>query len=155
MTILDVYYHALSFFGTPYQWGGQGNGFEGSYGFDCSGYVRHILAYAGVQLPHPENMNAHNLYLYFQAKGINSLRGMGTLAFFGDPEEVSHVGWMIDDRIMLSSAGGGSNCTSLIVAKHTGAGIKIQPLAWYKFPALVACYTPSYPINCAPQTVSA
>lgn len=137
MKLDDIYDFALSLYGVPYQWGGDGRG----YGFDCSGYVQHILKFA--KLDPPGDQTAHGLYLHFKKEGY-PVRAKGALAFFGTEDRCSHVGWMIDDKVMISAAGGGSNCRSLHIAKSLNASIKIQPVSWYKTPPFLGAYMPWY-----------
>ena len=126
MTLDDIYNYALTFYGIPYEWGGDGR----NYGYDCSGYVQKILQFA--KIDPPGDQTAQNLYHYFSVKGT-PLRARGSIAFFGTPERCSHVGWMIDDKIMINAAGGGSN-----------SYVKIQPIAWYKTPPFLGAWMPKY-----------
>jgi cell wall-associated NlpC family hydrolase len=130
VTVDELYDYALSYFGTPYQWGT----------FDCSKFVELILAKSGVVLP---RLSSEALYQLFATTGVPACQ-RGALAFFGSPHVV-HVGWMIDDRCMISAAGGGPQVTSIEIAKSLNANVKIQPLSWYKEPALVATIMPPYP----------
>ena len=137
MTLDDIYNHALSFYGIPYEWGGDGT----KYGYDCSGYVQKILQFAGIDPP--GDQAAHNLYQWAQVKGT-PLKARGSLAFFGTAESCTHVGWLIDDKIMISAAGGGSNCKTPHIAKSLNAYIKIQPISWYKTPPFLGAWMPRY-----------
>jgi cell wall-associated NlpC family hydrolase len=142
MTLNELYDYALSFHGTLYEWGGDGYTPSGGYGYDCSGFIQKVLQKAGMDPP--GDQNAHSLYLHFQKNGIQ-MSCKGALAFFGSTTRVSHVGWMIDNRIMISAAGGGSHCTSRSVAERSHAKIKIQPISMYHVPPFLGAWTPRYP----------
>lgn len=141
MTLQELYEFALSYYGVPYQWGGDGPLGMDKYGFDCSGFVQCILKKANVDPP--GDQTAHDLYLYFKKNGYPAVV-RGSLAFFGSEDRVSHVGWMIDNKIMISAAGGGPAIRARKIAIYNNASVKIQPISYYKVPALVGCYSPHY-----------
>lgn len=141
MTVNELYDYALSFYGIPYQWGGNGPG-PSSYGFDCSGLVEAILS--KVNLDPAGRSSAHELYLHFSKCGV-PFKGIGSLAFFGESDFVEHVGWMLNDKIMISAAGGGRQVTNRVKAQCMDAYVKIQPISYYRFPSLVGCWSPIYP----------
>lgn len=145
MTMDDLYDYALDSFGVPYEWGGEGPGNGGAYGFDCSGFVGRLLKRAGCY-PGTARLNAEELYEFFSKSGTPH-RSLGALAFFGTPGRVSHVGWMLDEKVMISAAGGGSHVTSVPSAKMVNASVKIQPVKWYAVPPLLGCFMPTYPFN--------
>lgn len=145
----ELYEYALSFYGIPYQWGGEGpeagfpigNQRHGSFGYDCSGLVQVILSKVGADLP--GDQTAHALYQYFKTNGTEG-KQRGALAFFGTAERASHVGWMFDHKIMISAAGGGSWCTNPTIAKTRNAAVKIQPIEIYKAPPFLGAWSPHY-----------
>ena len=98
---------ALSFaadeLGTPYLWGGTGNG-----GFDCSGLVQAAYGAAGVTLPRV----AQDQYDVGPTVAAGSTVLPGDLVFFGSgPSAVQHVGLYVGEGEMID-------------APHTGALIR-------------------------------
>ena len=78
---------ALSFLGTPYRLGGA----DPATGFDCSGYVRYVLAQFSIDLPR----TVAEQYQVGQDIAIKNLRP-GDLVFFKtNGSTVSHVGFSI------------------------------------------------------------
>ena len=138
-----LYTYALTLFGIPYQWGGNGPWVSGDYGFDCSGFIQHLLKKAKVTLP-PGDYTADGLHKYFKGRACPYV-GQGALAFFGTSDRTSHVGLMINSQIMISAAGGGPSCVNHNTANRMCASVKIQPVAWWKAPPLLECLMPSYP----------
>ncbi len=107
---------ALSFaagqLGTPYVWGGNGNG-----GFDCSGLSLAAYADAGVRLPRVAQAQ-------FDAgprvPGGRTVRP-GDLVFFGSGSSaVDHVGIYVGAGLMVD-------------APHTGAVVRVEPADWSGF----------------------
>lgn len=139
----ELYDYALSFFGMPYQWGGSGDrSSTGVYGVDCSGLVQLIGAKGGVKFP--RDMTAHEIYELMKAKGTKCEPQRGALAFFALNNRVGHVGFMCDERLMISASGGGAWCKSLKDATTRNANVKVQPISWYKHPALHSVFMPPY-----------
>jgi cell wall-associated NlpC family hydrolase len=135
MDLSEIYDFALSKWGTPYQWGGEGPDKPGHFGYDCSGYIRSILSYAG--LGPSFDTTAEGLYLYYKAHGLDvSSPGKGCLVFFASSSlgKISHVGWMIDSKVLISAAGGNRFCTTEAYSRQLGAEVKIQPLTYYRSP---------------------
>lgn len=145
MTMDDVYAFAIKQIDVLYEWGGNGpDANDGSYGFDCSGLAEAILKAGG--LIFRNRMCAHDLFQWFNVKGVEA-RGRGDLCFFGRPDEIVHVGWRIDEGLMISAAHGGSWCTNATKARARLAKVKVQEIASYKFPPLVAFRRPKYPFE--------
>jgi cell wall-associated NlpC family hydrolase len=138
-TLHDVRDYALTFFGLPYVWGGDGTpSFFG--GYDCSGLVQRILGYAGVD---PKgDQSADGLYRHFLKNGLANCFGIGALAFFGNPEHIHHVGWCLDKKVMINASGGGSHIKTVEIAKRMNASVKIEPIHFRK--DFVACIMPFY-----------
>lgn len=131
----DIYQNALKTFGKPYVWGG-----SGPESFDCSGLVIYILKQLKI-LPN-KDMSADDLYKYFLMAGTLNATGMGSLAFFGSVYRVVHVGWCIDNYIMINASGGNSECTNIEIAKRINASVKIEPISMRN--NLVAIIKPAY-----------
>lgn len=127
--------YAMSFVGQPYIWGGTSPG-----GWDCSGFVQEILASVGMDKP--GRQNSHHLYLEFKETG-GQLRKAGSLAFFGTPERIIHVGFMIDGHRMVEAGGGDSGTTTVALAWRANAFVKVRPVVYRR--DLVAIYAPNYP----------
>jgi cell wall-associated NlpC family hydrolase len=136
----DLYAWALDrFFAMPYQWGGDG---VTGYGIDCSGLVQLILSRVG--LDPKGDQGAAALYEHAVKSWVPDVRAQGAVAFFGTNGRVTHTGWMIDRHCMLNASGGGAHIKTLQQAANAKAGVKIQPIAWYKTPALMRVFMPDY-----------
>lgn len=116
-----IYDYAMSFVGKPYLWGGD----DPMTGFDCSGLVVEILQAMG-SINHGSDYTAHDLYRLFEHSCISSPE-LGVLAFYGSVAKITHVGFCLDDRLMLESGGGGSRTTTLQAAIDQNAYIRIRP----------------------------
>jgi cell wall-associated NlpC family hydrolase len=98
---------ALAERGVPYRWGG-----SSPSGFDCSGLVRWVDARLGIELP-------HSSYAQF-GFGRHVSRGAlqpGDLVFSNG---LGHVGIYIGDGMFVH-------------APHTGATVRVDPVAEYGF----------------------
>jgi cell wall-associated NlpC family hydrolase len=98
---------ALAQLGTPYRWGGEGDG-----GFDCSGLVQAAFGAAGVHLPRvAQDQFDAGPHL---APGTALLPG--DLVFFGPSDlAVDHVGIVVSTGEMVD-------------APHTGAFVRVEPI---------------------------
>jgi cell wall-associated NlpC family hydrolase len=98
---------ALAQLGTPYRWGGEGDG-----GFDCSGLVQAAFGAAGVRLPRvAQDQFDAGPHL---APGTALLPG--DLVFFGTSDlAVDHVGIVVSTGEMVD-------------APHTGAFVRVEPI---------------------------
>ncbi|MGD0313452.1 MAG: NlpC/P60 family protein [Acidimicrobiales bacterium] len=107
-TIVTALTFAAEQLGTPYVWGGTGNG-----GFDCSGLVQASYRAAGVTLPRV----AQSQYDAGPPVPVDATVLPGDLVFFGSgPSGVEHVGLYV---------GGGE----MIDAPHTGALVRLDGAA--------------------------
>lgn len=98
---------ALAQRGTPYRWGGEGNG-----GFDCSGLVQAAFAAAGVQLPRV----AQDQYDAGPRLPPGATLRPGDLVFFGSSADaVDHVGIVVSPGEMVD-------------APHAGAVVRVEPI---------------------------
>jgi cell wall-associated NlpC family hydrolase len=98
---------ALDQLGTPYRWGGEGDG-----GFDCSGLVQAAFAAAGVALPRV----AQDQYDAGPLLPGGTPLEPGDLVFFGtSPRGVDHVGIVVQVGEMVD-------------APHTGAVVRLEPI---------------------------
>jgi cell wall-associated NlpC family hydrolase len=122
MLLKDIYKQALQkTFGKPYIWGA-----KGPFAYDCSGLVQSILKPSQI-LPITE-MNADEIYRFMLPIGGLNVRGMGSLAFYGSTFHIHHVGFCLDELVMLNAAGGGPNITSIQLAISSNASVKIEPI---------------------------
>jgi cell wall-associated NlpC family hydrolase len=109
VTVVGALTFAARQLGTPYLWGGTGNG-----GFDCSGLVQAAYRAAGVDLPRV----AQDQYDAGPAVTAGSSLLPGDLVFFGGgPASVDHVGLYVGEGIMID-------------APHTGALVRYDPANW-------------------------
>lgn len=107
--------------GTPYKWGGN-NVLQG--GLDCSGFVCELLRTEGI-VKDGEDYPAQGLYDKFLSTPAPKA---GDLVFFGaSSQQITHVGFMLNELQMVEAGGGGSAVTNLDVAARLGAMIRIRP----------------------------
>lgn len=98
--IADVVQTALDVMGTPYRWGGEGNG-----GFDCSGLIQYAYGENGVTLPRRSVDQARQGNAV--PRDVGSLRPGDILTFAEDGSRVSHVGLYVGTRRFIHSASSG------------------------------------------------
>lgn len=140
-SLYDVYDYALSWFGTPYQWGGGHDALgTNAYGLDCSGFIRKIITFAGIS-PTGDH-TADDYYHYFLGNGMLNTLGLGALAFFGTPSKIHHIGMCTDSLVMISASNGGPAVTSPSIAKRLNADVKIEPIGLRS--DFVCCIMPFY-----------
>lgn len=120
--MIDILYdYAMSFVGRPYRWGGD----DPMAGFDCSGLVVEILQAMGA-INHGSDYTAHDLYRLFEHAGT-STPDLGVLAFYGSTQRITHVGFCLDERLMLESGGGGRRTLTVEDAIKQNAYIRVRP----------------------------
>lgn len=135
--------YAFQLVGIPYAWGGD----DPLKGFDCSGLVIELLMSAGL-LPRGYDNSAQGLYNYFneEGKSIGSIRGFGSLAFYGkSTKEITHVGFMLDRHKMLEAGGGGRNTRTVEDAAKANAYTRVRPITFRG--DLVAIIKPNYKLK--------
>lgn len=134
-----LYDYAMSFLGLPYKWGGD----DPIEGFDCSGLVVEILKSVGY-FPGNFDSNSQGLFNIVKATCQDTMNAkLGSLVFFGkDAENITHVGFCLDETRMLEAGGGGSKTITLDDASHQNAYVRIRPFRSRK--DLVAIFSPKY-----------
>jgi len=112
--------YAMSWLGTPYEWGGDGRG-----GIDCSGFVQEVLASVG--LDPIGDQTAHGLFEYFSIRGKHLEKPeQGALVFYGS-ERKTHVAFAIDSFRVIEAGGGGSKTLTFEDAIKHNAWVRIRP----------------------------
>ena len=133
---------AISYVGTPYRWGGD----DPMDGFDCSGLVQEILASLGEDPPGDQTAQA--LYDYFKSRARRRGAELGALAVFGSGDRhITHVGFCLNESVMLEAGGGGRATTSREAAAKQNAYVRIRPISSRK--DLVAILRPGYRLEAA------
>ncbi len=96
--------NAMRFLGVPYAFGG-----TNSSGFDCSGYVQHVFAMLGFQIPRTADAQ------FYAGKSIRGSMVPGDLVFFATyTSGPSHVGiYLGNDRFVHASSSRGVTVSSL------------------------------------------
>lgn len=130
---------AKTFLGYPYRWGGS----NPLQGFDCSGLVMEVYKMLGLQA-HGNDMNAQGLFNWASVGGKAGDKGPGALVFFGkSKQQITHVGIMIDEKLMIEAGGGDSKTTNRAMAEAQGAWVRIRPMSYRK--DFVEVVMPKYP----------
>ena len=100
-TVASVVQTALDVMGTPYQWGGDGEG-----GFDCSGLIRYAFAKHGVDLPRTSAEQAKEGVMV--DKDFDRMRPGDILTFSSRSDQgITHVGLYNGDHRFIHSASAG------------------------------------------------
>lgn len=134
-----LYDYAIKHVGLPYRWGGD----DPMAGFDCSGLVIELLQSVGV-LPKWFDTTADGLRKHNQVKPISEPK-FGALVFYGRKSKVTHVGFCLNDTVMIEAGGGGSKTTSEDAAIKQNAFVRIRPI---KSRSDLICYgMPEYPFK--------
>lgn len=108
---------ALSMLGTPYVWGG-----EDPTGFDCSGLAQWAYAHAGIALPRTAQLQ----YNAGPHRPAGAVLQTGDLVFFGTSDTaISHMGIYVGNGLIVD-------------APHTGAVVRLDPIARFNLPYIGA-----------------
>ncbi len=92
--VINIGYSLL---GIPYRWGG-----KSSLGFDCSGLVQSVLKICGLNIPR----DAQDQRDFFHDTQIDLYDAQpGDLHFFGEQDNVTHVGFSTGEAGLLHSQG--------------------------------------------------
>jgi cell wall-associated NlpC family hydrolase len=131
--------YAIMFVGIPYIWGGD----NPVSGFDCSGFIQHVLDSSGMD---PKgDQTAQSLYHYFKEKGreTRSIQ-RGALVFYGkSPTSITHISLAIDSHRIIEAGGGGRSTRSKEDAARCNACVRIKPLTHRS--DIVGIIMPNYP----------
>ena len=92
---------ATAAMGTPYQWGGNGNG----GGFDCSGLIQYAYREHGIALPRVSRDQARVGRAV--ARRLDALAPGDILTFSNSGGHVTHVALYVGDGKIIHSANGG------------------------------------------------
>jgi cell wall-associated NlpC family hydrolase len=130
--------YAMKFAGVPYKWGGT----NPMQGFDCSGFVREMLASVGANPP--GELGSQGLFNYFEGLGRQCNQAkMGVLVFYGTSVTgITHVALALDAYRIIEAAGGGSTTLLPQDAAAQNAFVKIRLIDYRK--DRVAMVWPSY-----------
>lgn len=111
-----------------YRWGGSNS----VTGYDCSGLAQEFLVSFG---SHPDNgktdHTAQALYNYFSKNQTakENFYDTGALVFFGPSKtNISHVGILLNDRLMVEAGGGGSRTLTVDDAIKQNAFTRVRPI---------------------------
>lgn len=117
--------YARSFLGCPYKWGGE----SPMDGFDCSGLVQEILSSVGHD-PRGDQ-TAQGLFNYFERMGKMCQPRAGALSFYGDnTKRIRHVGFCINDELMIEAGGGSKKVVDIESAIQYRAYVRIRPIKY-------------------------
>lgn len=143
MPIIDfLIIYAFSFVGLPYKYGGN-NPVDGS-GFDCSGYVTEILKASGL-VRFDADYSAQHLYDIFTTPNLGKKikePQPGALSFYGHDGVIDHVGFVVNEKMMLEAGGGDETTLTKEDAMLRGAFVKLRPIYYRK--DFVAIVLPNY-----------
>lgn len=132
--------YAFSFVGVHYKFGGN-NPLDG---LDCSGYVNEVLKASGL-LRYNVDYTAQNLYDFLSIPDVGvslSEPRAGAVSFYGSDGKINHVGFCVDNRMMLEAGGGSAQTLTKDDARVANAFIKLRPIKYRK--DLVAIILPNY-----------
>ena len=109
--------------GLPYIYGGQ----SPLVGFDCSGFIVYLCRAVGL-LPRSRDMSATSLWFHFQKQRVTR-PVPGGFVFYGQGDQATHVGVILQtERHMLSFAGGDGYTRTRKEAAARNACCLVRPI---------------------------
>lgn len=122
--------YALSFQGTPYQWGGDSAHNKNHYGMDCSHFTWAVYRKFGLMADYRVSKDQYKLCSTIPETELQK----GDLVFYGSRSSSSiyHVGIYIGNGQVVSASGGGPSTTSLAKARAQNAKVKTHNLKYMK-----------------------
>ncbi len=104
---------AMDVMGTPYRWGGEGEG-----GFDCSGLIQYAYGEHGLILPRTSRDQAR---MGSQVeRSVGSLQPGDILGFSDGGGGVTHVGLYVGDGMFIHSSSMGVKLSNLATGEGDG-----------------------------------
>jgi cell wall-associated NlpC family hydrolase len=131
-----LYDYAVSTLWRPYVYGG-----DDFNGIDCSGLVLELLKAVGVW-PNKEDTTANGLYNHFHRYRVDD-PCFGALSFYGKPGAISHVGFCLNNQMMIEAGGGDSSTKTPDDAARKNAWVRMRPIRFRS--DLVGFVMPPYP----------
>lgn len=120
---------ARQFAGTFYLWGGAGPNRDGSFGFDCSGFIIFLLKPFGL-LPERGDWTAQQLAAMFRKTAAPE---PGDLTFYGLSEQrITHVMLYVGNGQVLGATGGDRRTKTPADARGRGAMVAAKPVGYRK-----------------------
>lgn len=117
---LMFYAYLLTFVGLPYRWAGD----DPMEGFDCSGAAQEWLSYFGID---PDgDQTANDLFVKFYNDQAESIKDIGSLAFYGRESKITHIAMFIDNERVIEFGGGNSKTIDLDMAIKQNAFGRIR-----------------------------
>lgn len=134
---MKVVEYARHFIGTMYLWGGCS-----PLGWDCSGYLQEVLAYA--QVDPKGDQSAQTLFDYFSKNGTISEPLPGALVFYGiSTSKIYHISMCTSEDTVIEAGHGDSLCVDVKVSAQKGAFVRERHISNRK--DIVAILMPNYP----------
>lgn len=131
MPIIDyLIIYAFSFSGVHYKYGGN-NPLDG---LDCSGYVSELLKASGV-IGYNMDASAKDIYNILSVSSLGTKLAKpqaGAISFYGTKDHITHVGFCVNEKMMLSAAGGSETTLTKDDARLASAYVKLRPIKYRK-----------------------
>lgn len=118
----------IKFGNVPYIWGGENE----KVGLDCSGFAQKALNILG--LDPIGDQTAQALMEHFSNIGSAAFSqiassDLGDLVFFGKSiDRITHVGVCLGYGLMMEAGGGGSNTTTVEIARQHNAKVRVTEI---------------------------